>query len=244
MEPGKLTVVAISDLHGYLPKRKSLPEGDVLCIAGDILPLEYQRSDVKSLAWFLQDFTPWTDTLEYEAVILVPGNHDFLFNDLELGRGKSGGDILKAFYLDHRGKHKVKLLCDNSVEINGFRFYGTPWIPDLRNWAFYLEYDELEERFSNIPKKCDVLISHCPPKIAQAGQVLQQGWNFGRDFGCTQLADAIKGRDIKWVICGHVHSGSHTPYGMYAQDTMIVNVSLKDEDYKVKYEPFVFELKK
>lgn len=240
MEQGKLKVVAISDIHGYLPKKKDMPEGDVLCIAGDILPLEYQRFDVQSIAWFLQDFTPWADKLPYEEVLVVFGNHDFVFENMGLGRKYRGTDITNKLYLSH--KHKVKVLCDNSVIINDFRFYGTSWIPDLKNWAFYKDHEGLTDRFSYIPNKCDVLISHCPPRIGTAGVVLEDGWNLGRDFGCQELADALQTKQVDWVLCGHVHSGSHDVIddGMHK----IVNVSLKNEDYKVTYEPFVFELTK
>lgn len=44
---------AISDLHGHLPK--DLPGGDVLCICGDIVPLDYQNDFTQSIAWFCLD---------------------------------------------------------------------------------------------------------------------------------------------------------------------------------------------
>lgn len=62
-----------------------------------------------------------------------------------------------------KGKSKLIYLCDNSVEIDGIRFYGTPWIADLARWAFYKPEDELKEAYANIPKKCDVLLTHIPP---------------------------------------------------------------------------------
>ena len=54
MKFDKIKVVAISDLHGYLPK--DLPECDVVCIAGDILPLDIQSDQLRSISWFCLDF--------------------------------------------------------------------------------------------------------------------------------------------------------------------------------------------
>lgn len=60
---------AISDLHGYLPK--DLPGGDVLCICGDIVPLDYQNDFAQSVAWFCLDFAPWADSQSYRNVVNV-----------------------------------------------------------------------------------------------------------------------------------------------------------------------------
>ena len=40
----KIKVVAMSDIHGYLRPKDSLPKCDIVCIAGDILPLEIQKT--------------------------------------------------------------------------------------------------------------------------------------------------------------------------------------------------------
>ena len=53
-----MKVVAFSDPHGYLPKVKDFPECDVVCIAGDICPLDIQRDLVESISWFLLTFKP------------------------------------------------------------------------------------------------------------------------------------------------------------------------------------------
>ena len=47
-------------------------------------------------------------------------------------------------------------------------------------------------------------------------------------------------RDIKWALSGHVHSGSHV--SQKVNNTNIVNVSLKDENYKVSYDLFEFDI--
>lgn len=255
-----MEVVGISDIHGYLEKPENMPEGDVLCICGDIVPLEIQRDYEQSIAWFCLEFVPWTDSLPYKKVIFVSGNHDFFLEQLHKKgeqvvwddehqvwakeyRWRSPVEVLKKLLPgDNKGKHKLIYLCDNSVEIEGKRFYGSPWIADLKNWAFFLSEDELQKKWSNIPKKCDVLMTHMPPRYKGVGEVIQRGqFNTGANYGSESLAKAILERDIRFAISGHVHSGCHSLQES-TEGHYLANVSLKNEDYSVQYFPLVFEI--
>lgn len=248
MGNNRLKCVAISDLHGYLPK--DLPEGDVLCICGDIVPLDYQRDLVMSVAWFCLDFNKWANSLPYKKVIFIAGNHDFFLEEIGPKHGKSASAVMKKLLPGvHKGASKLVYLCDNSVEIEGKRFYGTPWIGDLSNWAFYKPEEStdtckgLKDTFANIPKKCDVILTHMPPRYMGLGEVIQGGnFNTGSDYGSQVLADATVGteKQFQYLLCGHVHSGCHMP--VCSNGRKLVNVSIKDENYKVNYEPFVFEV--
>lgn len=231
-----MKVVGISDIHGYLPE---LPSCDVVCISGDILPLEIQRNFKASWVWLLDDFTNWANELDCKHIVFIAGNHDFIFSEC----GGLGMDMRNLW----KDSDKIHYLQDTSIEIDGKVFYGTPWIPNLSGWAFYLDSDRLTDAFNKIPD-CDVLLTHCPPRINHAGMVLQKGYNYGRDFGCEELRLALRDKDVKWVLSGHIHSGEHnvTYYEHGCDDniftTNIVNVSVKDEDYKVTYKQFEFEL--
>ena len=255
-----MKVVAISDLHGYLPKVQDFPKGEVLCICGDIVPLEYQNDLAQSVAWFCLEFVPWTDSLSYKKVIFIGGNHDFIleklhqkpFNDFNEVTGNweimykfdtSASRVLKKLLPgNNKSKHKLIYLCDNSVEIEGKTFYGSPWISDLKNWAFYLPEEELCKKWAQIPNKLDVLMTHMPPKYKDVGKVLQSGkFNTGSDFGSESLAVNIIARDIKYSISGHVHSGCHLPQET-KENNYMVNVSIKNEDYREQYYPLVFEI--
>ena len=86
----------------------------------------------------------------------------------------------------------------------------------------------------------DILISHCPPGGTLQVTVLQQGWNYMTDFGCKELTDILNFRNIKYCICGHIHSGKHTEDEVCG--TKIVNVSIKDENYKINYKYYAFEI--
>ena len=251
MEEKKLKIVAISDIHGLLPE---LPECDVVCCAGDISPLEYQSDQTQMLGWFYLVFLPWVESLPCKKFIIVAGNHDFFLQNIHRRlidesdgyrryTWRSASDVMKKLLPGNlRGKYnKLVYLCDSSYEYEGHRFYGTPWIGDLSNWAFYQDNDTLMEKYKNIPKQCDVIITHMPPKIEGLGEVIQGGcFNTGTDYGSPELAEVLKTRDFKYALCGHVHSGQHLPVEFDGKK--LVNVSLKNEDYKENYYPFEFEI--
>ena len=245
MEKKKLKIVGISDTHGLLPE---LPECDVVCCAGDISPLDYQGDQTSMVSWFCLVFLPWVELLPCKKFIMVAGNHDFFLQNIhrrliDRYTWRSASDVMKKLLPGNlRSKYnKLVYLCDSSYEYEGKRFYGTPWIADLSRWAFYLDNDSLMEKYKNIPKKCDVIITHMPPKIEGLGEVIQGGcFNTGADYGSEELADVLKTRDFKYALCGHVHSGQHLPVELDGKK--LVNVSLKNEDYKEIYYPFEFEL--
>ena len=249
----KLKCVAISDTHGLIPK--DLPEGDLLFIAGDISPLDYQGDQTQMLGWFYLEFLPWVESVPFKKVILVAGNHDFFLQNIhrrlidhdEFGHmrysWRSAAEVTKKLFPGMlKGKYsKLVYLCDSSFNYEGRRIYGTPWIRDLSRWAFYLDNDSLMEKYKNIPKQCDVIITHMPPKIEGLGEVIQGGcFNTGADYGSPELAEVLKTRDFKYALCGHVHSGQHLPVELDGKK--LVNVSLKNEDYKEMYYPFEFEI--
>lgn len=246
-----LRVVPFSDLHGYLFNPESLPECDVACCCGDFVPLEYQNDDVASIAWFCLEFIPWVDKLPCKKFILLSGNHDFFLEHIMYGPVREDGTrkcrtasevLRKLLPGNNKGKHKIIYLRDNSVEIEGKRFYGTPWIEDLERWAFYASEEDLNTIWSNIPKKLDVLITHMPPGMGDMGTVLQQGHGFGNVYGSRILTEKMLERDIAWTFCGHVHTGNHIPFE-YKDGCKVVNVSVKDEDYRVRTNYFnVYEI--
>lgn len=244
--------LGISDLHGTLPK--DLPACDVVFCAGDISPLEIQSDQTSMVSWFCLVFLPWVESLPCKKFVMISGNHDFFLQNIHRRlidesdgyrryTWRSASEVMKKLLPGNlRGKYnKLVYLCDSSYEYEGHRFYGTPWVRDLSMWAFYLDDGSLMEKYKNIPKKCDVIITHQPPKIEGLGQVIQGGsWNYYEDYGSQELADVLKTRDFKYALCGHVHSGQHYPVDLDGKK--LVNVSQKNEDYEYSYYPYVFEV--
>jgi Icc-related predicted phosphoesterase len=139
-----MKICAISDLHGILP---SVPECDVLCIAGDVVDLIVQRSSDESDAWWSTAFITWVDKLSCEKIFVVPGNHDIYIEQLYDGLIKD--TTLQEFKdkISLLTNDKVVFLIDELYEYEGVKFYGTPWIAPIhwQKWAFedtQHEYDE------------------------------------------------------------------------------------------------------
>lgn len=231
-----ITVIGMSDLHGLLPKE--MPAGDVLCICGDIVPLDVQSDEIESIAWLCTKFFPWVEKLNCKKCFLVAGNHDFIFQTLRIdrhGQYRKPRRVLKKLM----APAKLTLLEDTEAIYEGYRFYGSPWCPDLSNWAFYADSLTLTRHFSKIPVNTDVLITHCAPRIGMFGTTTQ-GWNAMRDFGCDELATWVKERKPKLHIFGHIHTGQHKRETF--DGTTFANVSIKDENYEHTYEPQIFHL--
>lgn len=207
--------IALSDMHGDLPIITE--QYDLVFICGDISPVSLQRNHDKCRKWFKNVFIPWCESLRADKVIFIAGNHDFFL--------ESRKPVIES--------DKVIYLEDSMYIHNGIRIYGTPWCTNLSNWAFYTAN---ESEYNNIPQ-CDILLCHQPPAVGSVGLVHQPGFNYMRTFASVCLANAIKDKNIKYVLCGHVHSGNHVPEVI--NNTAFVNVSIMDEDYKPIYPPFV-----
>ncbi|QOR57526.1 DNA double-strand break repair protein [uncultured phage cr125_1] len=67
-----MKICSLSDIHGQF---KDIPECDVLCIPGDIINLNDQRSIDASRHWWYNRFTNWVNRLPCKKVIITPGNH-------------------------------------------------------------------------------------------------------------------------------------------------------------------------
>ncbi len=239
MKKEPLKVVAMSDIHGLLPRLDDMPPGDVLCITGDIMPLDVQSDTVESIAWLCSSFYNWVNSLPYEKVIFIAGNHDFLFETLMTDRN---GQHRKANRVCKKLKMPEKLIyLENSEYMyKGYRFYGSPWCPDLTRWAFYKDGASLQKEFDKIPDNTDVLLTHCPPQVETFGMVQQSGFNYLMDYGCDELRAATYAKKPRLSIFGHVHSGRHSR--LEIDGTMYANVSIKDENYEYTYSPQIFTL--
>jgi Icc-related predicted phosphoesterase len=204
-----MRVIAISDLHGTLPK---IPECDVLVIAGDICPDFHRRAmydpelmRIEQRRWLLEDYAKWEEVVPAKRILCTPGNHDWTA-DMPHGL-------------------KSEMYIDQLVEVDGKRFWFTPWSPLFYDWNFMLPRGERKVRFADIPKGLDVLVSHAPPH-----NCLDQTYA-GDRAGCPELRLAIYLARPRYVVCGHIHEGQRFGCFQMIGPSMVTNVAMFGPDW-------------
>ena len=226
-----MKINAISDLHGKIELDKLTIDGEILCIAGDFIPLSIQRNIPESLKWIKEKFIPWANKLSVNKVFLVAGNHDFVasstdFKDLFINT--------KIIYLEDES---YEYLSDSGYT---YKIYGTPWCTKYGNWNFMLDSENLAKKYAQIPNDTDILITHMPPSLGRVG-TLYDGYfkDYHESVGSSELANKIYSSDIKLTISGHIHTGSHrldfVKRFLSKKYHYFVNVSLIDENYEPTY---------
>lgn len=200
-----MKIAATVDLHGNLPE---VPECDVLVIAGDIGPAKnwYHRGKSEAIEWLNGPLTKWLKSVPAKYIIAVAGNHDFIAQ-----RKPQKMRSLPWIYL-----------CDESSMINGVKFYGSPWTPELMDWAFNETERQLANRWRKIPLDTDVLITHGPPfKLGDRNRS-------GEYCGSTSLKAWRETTNVlpQLHLFGHIHEcAGQSGYGW-------ANVSFVDEHYQ------------
>lgn len=220
-----MKITAISDLHGYLPL---LDPCDVVCICGDISPIEYDRNKHKVREWFTNKFIPWVNLLKCEKVIFIAGNHDFFLytND--------DGYSVKQVIETSSVKDKLVYLENTEYIYKGVKFYGCPNVENLSRWAFYT-WDGHEYKY--IPKDTDILLTHMAPSIGELGRDM----TLVQEFGSKRLAEVIRNLpNLRYAFCGHIHDGDHNP--TLVNHTVCINSAILDDNYDYAYEPVMVDI--
>lgn len=168
----------------------------------------------------VEEFNKWLGTLPYEHKIVIAGNHDFCF---EHTPALARQTLTNATYLQ-----------DESVEILGLKFYGSPWQPWFYDWAFNLKRGKaLADVWAQIPLNTDVLITHGPP------YGILDATRRGEQVGCQDLTSRVQSLNVKFHCFGHIHEG----YGMVTEGrTQFVNASSCNLEYQPINEPVVVEI--
>jgi Icc-related predicted phosphoesterase len=210
-----MRIVAISDLHGWLPP--DVPDCDLLVIAGDVCPdfrgagsrVWLRRMAERQADWLGAKLVPWLEQAPAREVVMCWGNHD------DVGEVPALVPPMPAY-----------LLTDEARDVQGLRVYGTPWThfaPEC--WAFDLSLAGLAASTERIPDDVDLLVTHGP-----AYGVLDRVVD-GRRAGSRALGDTIARVRPRAHVFGHIHEAR-------GQDGISYNVSVLD----VQYRPYPLRL--
>ena len=208
-----MRIVCISDTHNHSLSNLNLPEGDVLVHAGDATMYGGTKE--------LQNFVDQMAELPFKHKLFVPGNHDF-------NTDKAGFKLAT--------QHAFTTLIDEEIAIDGVRFYGFPWVPNLPRWAYHMSFEREEMMCDSIPEGVDVVISHGPP-----WKILDRTIHHSPHYGSEGLLNRLLKIKPKYSVFGHVHSG----YGeLELNGTRFLNVSVCDEQYAPTNRPTLIEYTK
>lgn len=215
-------VYAISDTHGETNKIE-IPACDLLLHAGDIMIDGYRRCWIKqvptlAIEWMRDVWLPWIKPMLDDGwvkhVVMTWGNHDWTM--------LYGAEIQKLM------PPNVHILVDEEITVDGVRIYGLPWSNTFMRWSWMKDPELLKKHYDAIPEGVDIILSHQPP--TGTGRYYDMLTGKEEDLGSQELAEAIDRVKPKVVVCGHIHSA----YGNYQRgDTLVQNVSVVDEAYKV-----------
>lgn len=207
-----MRILATADLHGRLPEVEPC---EVLILAGDICPdfpnkagkyLLEDKGAYEQAEWLDTTFRDWVTRIADRGTIVLAtwGNHDFV------GETKLVPTL------------PWLVLVDEGFVIGGISFYGSPWVPGLKRWAFYGSDNALEARAESlITPQADLLILHGPP------------YGYGDDgLGDTYLANMLDNERVapKFLVCGHIHEARGTY--RHPKGPVILNVAYLDDNYE------------
>lgn len=217
-----MKIVGISDTHQY--EIENLPKGDMLIHAGDFCSFGTEIEVHKFLDWFKD--------LEYESKILIAGNHDRPLADSKF-----------LYWFEKKCERLgINYLMDSGIEINGIKFWGSPWQPEFNNWAFNLPRGlPLDEKWNLIPDDTDILITHGPPYgILDECPDMRKRRKMCH-VGCGRLRKHVEDRlNLKAHFFGHIHE-SHGVYTL--NNTKYFNLTICDGRFRPFNEPAVYEVK-
>ncbi|CAN5924884.1 hypothetical protein BH11MYX4_BH11MYX4_48900 [soil metagenome] len=174
-----LRIVAMADTHLF-HEGLVVPDGDILIHAGDLL----QHGSLGELAR-AADFLR---ALPHPIKIVVAGNHEVC---LERSPAEARALLEGLVYLE-----------DSQAVVHGLVFYGAPWQPKFRIWAFGATRGaELASKWARIPDQVDVLVTHGPPH-GFGDRVVWKDQQ--RRVGCADLLARVREVKPRLHLFGHI----------------------------------------
>lgn len=204
-----MRIVCISDTH-ELHRELDVPPGDMLIHAGDFTVFSERPSIVR-------DFDEWLGELPHRHKIVVPGNHDFLMNQIP-----------------NRSQIKnATLLVDSGVEVDGLRIWGSPATKLYGDTLGRPEAADLKGHLLTTPD-IQILVTHGPPL-----GILDVAADSNVHAGCPELLEQVLRINPKLHVFGHIHGAYGT---RKLNETLFVNAALVGQAGHLDEQPIVVDI--
>jgi len=218
-----MRIVLISDTH-TLHRQIDVPEGDLVIFAGDC------SSSGKEIE--VKDFMKWFSGLPHKHKVCIAGNHDFWFDQQHKENPNHTPHDARDIIPDN-----VVYLEDESIEIEGYKIWGSPVTPWFYDWAFNMHEDGLKTHWRQIPEDTDIIITHGP--AYGHGDKTDSGVN----AGCPYLLKRIEEVRPLLHVFGHIHEGyGITELLLENNKVIMANASCLDLGYRAVNPPLIIEL--
>lgn len=213
-----LKIIAVSDTHNY-HKPEMLPSGDVLIHAGDFSG----SGNTKELRVFIE----WCKFQSpfFKKILLVPGNHDFTM------LMKEKRDELLA------NVPNLLIMDDTSIEIDGIKFHGSPYVPTFGRWAFMKDDSRLKMHWDAIPLDTQILITHTPPHniLDQVDYPDLSGEDHAGSKTLAQRLPALT--KLRLHVFGHIHESAGVAK---IGEVTYINAAQVNRDYENVFKPHIY----
>lgn len=229
-------LVFISDthtLHSQTTKAIKDARANILVHCGD-----FTANDPRTKVAEVIAFADWCAMLiqkEYvQDVVAIAGNHELCFDEDHptTRRDRPGAPETCKILLEQAD---VDYLQDSGCEVQGLKFYGTPWTQRFYDWAFQIDTAAQDEAiFEKVPEGIDVLLTHGPP------YKIRDYMPRGEYVGSPALREALNRVRPRVHAFGHIHF----TYGMTVtgEGVLSINAATCRADMKPKNPPMVIDL--
>jgi Icc-related predicted phosphoesterase len=186
----------ISDTHGH-HKQLVVPKNiDMVIHSGDASNYkDPYRNEAE-----MRDFVSWMYKLPIEHKVFVAGNHD-----TSVEKGLVHPEDIKNLGISY--------LYMETIEIAGFKIWGSPYCPRYGDWAFMKGRDKMMSKvWDFMDMSADIIITHTAPMYildATSSRIFDPSINAAinviKNVGCKSLYKKILEAEPILHCFGHIH---------------------------------------
>lgn len=225
-------LVFISDTHTKHDE-VTIPPCDILAHTGD-WTFKGTYSEVSA-------FAKWLEKQPACHIVVVPGNHEKSF--------EQSLPTSRSWITDHCPR--ANILIHEPLEIEGIKFFGTPWTPAFGyGWAWNAGRTPVEaahlfkpfigDLWNDIPLDTQVLLSH-GPGLGTLDWVADYRTGKIINVGCHELTKKIADLNaLKIHGFGHLHFKGG--YVLEQDGVKYVNAANCDDSYKIRNSVITIDL--